>query len=148
MTHVRSVWAVALCAALLMSACSTTLPSSDCTKGNGQVITTSTGLQYEDLEICKGAETVVGKTVSVHYLGTLENGAKFDSSFDRNQPLDFVLGAGGVIKGWDEGVQGMRVGSKRRLIVPASLGYGTNGFPPTIPPNATLIFTVQVINVK
>lgn len=142
---------IALIAAVVLVSCgsSSAAPTAaSCTPGKGEVITTPSGLKYEDLTICEGRKAKVGDTVSVHYLGTLENGTKFDSSFDRNQPFPFQLGAGGVIKGWDEGVAGMAVGSKRRLTIPSDLGYGPQGNPPVIPPNATLIFVVQVMDIK
>ena len=93
-------------------------------KGNGKVVKTKSGLQYEDMTIGKGAEAVPGKTCVMHYTGTLTDGTKFDSSRDRNEPFDFDLGAGRVIKGWDEGVAGMKVGGRRKLTIPSDLGYG------------------------
>jgi len=114
--------------------------------------TTNSGLQYEDTVEGSGPEATAGKYVTVHYTGWLQNddgsaGAKFDSSKDRNDPFQFPLGAGHVIKGWDEGVQGMKVGGARRLIIPASLGYGARGAGGVIPPNATLIFDVELLDV-
>jgi len=111
----------------------------------GKEVTTSSGLQYIDLKIGTGATAQAGQTVSVHYTGWLENGKKFDSSVDRGQPFSFPLGAGRVIKGWDEGVQGMKVGGKRKLIIPSNLGYGARGAGGAIPPNATLIFEVELL---
>ena len=113
--------------------------------------TTASGLQYEDTTVGEGAEATKGKSVSVHYTGWLynngEQGAKFDSSRDRNDPFEFSLGAGMVIKGWDEGVQGMKIGGKRTLIIPAALGYGARGAGGVIPPNATLKFDVELLKV-
>jgi len=111
----------------------------------GNEVTTSSGLQYIDLKIGAGAIAQAGTNVSVHYTGWLENGKKFDSSVDRGQPFSFPLGAGRVIKGWDEGVQGMKVGGKRKLIIPSNLGYGARGAGGAIPPNATLIFEVELL---
>lgn len=113
--------------------------------------TTASGLQYEDTTVGEGAEATRGNPVSVHYTGWLYNdgvqGAKFDSSRDRNDPFGFQLGAGMVIQGWDEGVAGMKVGGQRTLIIPASLGYGARGAGGVIPPNATLKFDVELLKV-
>ncbi|MDF0675824.1 MAG: FKBP-type peptidyl-prolyl cis-trans isomerase [Nitrospira sp.] len=117
-------------------------------QSNTQEVTTSSGLKYVDQVLGTGDEAVVGKTASVHYTGWLENGKKFDSSLDRGQPFSFSLGAGRVIKGWDEGVQGMKVGGKRKLTVPSALGYGPRGAGGVIPPNATLIFDVELLGVR
>ena len=106
------------------------------------------GLKYTDDQVGTGAEATTGKTAVVHYTGWLMDGTKFDSSVDRNQPFSFPLGAGQVIKGWDEGVAGMKVGGKRTLIVPPALGYGARGAGGVIPPNATLKFEVQLLDVK
>ncbi|HFD31263.1 MAG TPA: FKBP-type peptidyl-prolyl cis-trans isomerase [Gammaproteobacteria bacterium] len=106
------------------------------------------GLKYEDLEEGTGTEAVAGKKVTVHYTGWLEDGSKFDSSHDRNDPFQFSLGAGMVIKGWDEGVAGMKIGGKRKLTIPSELGYGANGAGGVIPPNATLIFDVELLEVN
>ncbi|UOD27463.1 FKBP-type peptidyl-prolyl cis-trans isomerase [Massilia violaceinigra] len=116
------------------------------------IITTESGLQYEDTIVGEGAEAQAGQHVTVHYTGWLRNddgstGTQFDSSKGRNDPFQFPLGAGRVIKGWDEGVQGMKVGGARRLTIPASLGYGARGAGGAIPPNATLIFDVELLKV-
>lgn len=113
---------------------------------------TASGLQYEELQLGTGEEAKAGNHVSVHYTGWLQNtdgsaGSKFDSSKDRNDPFAFPLGAGHVIKGWDEGVQGMKVGGIRKLTIPAALGYGARGAGGVIPPNATLIFEVELLAV-
>jgi FKBP-type peptidyl-prolyl cis-trans isomerase FkpA len=115
---------------------------------NAETITTASGLQYQDLVIGTGAEAKTGDRVSVHYTGTLADGTKFDSSLDRNQPFELVLGAGGVIKGWEEGIPGMKVGGKRKLIIPPELGYGASGAGSAIPPNATLIFEIELLEIK
>lgn len=104
-------------------------------------------LEITDLVLGTGDEAVTGKQVSVHYTGTLTNGQKFDSSHDRGKPFGFPLGAGRVIKGWDQGVAGMKVGGKRKLVIPPELGYGARGFPPVIPPNSTLVFEVELLGV-
>ena len=105
-------------------------------------------LQMEDLVVGTGPEARKGQTVSVHYTGWLIDGTKFDSSLDRGRPFDFQLGAGQVIRGWDEGVTGMRVHGKRRLTIPPDLGYGPQGAGGVIPPNATLVFEVELLDVK
>jgi len=109
--------------------------------------TTPSGLIYEDAVAGSGAEAALGQTVSVHYTGWLTDGTKFDSSKDRNEPFEFPLGAGYVIRGWDEGVQGMRVGGVRKLTIPPALGYGARGAGGVIPPNATLLFEVELLEI-
>ncbi len=104
-------------------------------------------LKIEDLRVGNGAEAMAGKKVSVHYVGTLTDGKKFDSSRDRNDPFVFQLGAGQVIRGWDQGVVGMKVGGLRKLTIPPHLAYGERGFPGAIPPNATLVFEVELMAV-
>jgi FKBP-type peptidyl-prolyl cis-trans isomerase len=119
------------------------------TKVTGDGVKTDSGLQYWDIRMGNGETAKEGSHVRVHYTGWLTNGKKFDSSVDAHQPFDFTIGNGEVIKGWEEGVSGMRVGGKRQLRIPPSLGYGANGTPDgTIPPNATLIFDVQLLAVQ
>ncbi|GAO37705.1 peptidyl-prolyl cis-trans isomerase [Sulfuricella sp. T08] len=110
-------------------------------------ITTPSGLIYEDLGEGEGEAAQAGQRVSVHYTGWLTDGTKFDSSKDRNDPFDFPLGAGHVIRGWDEGVQGMKVGGARKLTIPPELGYGARGAGGVIPPNATLVFEVELLKI-
>ncbi len=113
-----------------------------------KIVTTPSGLKYVDLVVGTGAEAQKGQTVAVHYTGWLTDGKKFDSSVDRGQPFSFALGAGRVIKGWDEGVAGMKVGGKRKLMIPPQLGYGERGAGGgLIPPNAELIFEVQLLEI-
>ena len=115
---------------------------------SNQEVTTSSGLKYVDQVLGTGDVAVAGKTTTVHYTGWLENGKKFDSSVDRGQPFSFPLGGGRVIRGWDEGVEGMKVGGKRKLTIPSDLGYGSRGAGEVIPPNAILIFDVELLGVK
>jgi len=109
--------------------------------------TTPSGLIIDELVVGAGAAAAAGQQVTVHYTGWLTNGTKFDSSKDRGDPFIFPLGAGRVIKGWDEGVQGMKIGGKRKLTIPPALGYGTRGAGGVIPPNATLVFEVELLGV-
>ncbi len=114
-----------------------------------EVITTPSGLQYQDIEVGSGAKPQKGQEVVVHYTGWLQsNNQKFDSSVDRGQPFSFTLGQGMVIQGWDEGLASMHVGGKRRLIIPAALGYGARGAGGVIPPNATLVFDVELLDIQ
>jgi FKBP-type peptidyl-prolyl cis-trans isomerase len=110
-------------------------------------VTTPSGLKYVDIVVGTGQEAQKGQTVVVHYTGWLTDGMKFDSSVDRGQPFSFALGAGRVIKGWDEGVAGLKVGGKRTLMIPPQLGYGERGAGGVIPPNAELIFEVQLLEI-
>jgi len=109
--------------------------------------TTPSGLQYADTGMGNGPTPNEGQIVVVHFVGWLDDGTKFDSTRDRGKPFGFPLGSGQVIKGWDEGVRGMHVGGKRRLIVPPALGYGEKGVPPIVPPNAGLVFDVELVRV-
>src|SRR5215213_8639223 len=138
--------------AVLVAACAQSQsPSAGGSGGSGgaggQEVTTASGLKYTDTKVGTGAEAKAGQTAVVHYTGWLTNGTKFDSSKDRGQPFSFPLGGGRVIKGWDEGVKGMKVGGVRKLTIPPELGYGARGAGGVIPPNATLIFEVELLKV-
>jgi peptidylprolyl isomerase len=130
--------------ALIAAACD----DEDSKTKQGDVVTTPSGLQYEDIKVGDGVQPQAGQTVIVHYTGTLTNGTKFDSSRDRGQPFSFRLGTGEVIKGWDEGLSTMKVGGQRKLTIPPDLGYGARGAGGVIPPNATLVFDVELLDVK
>lgn len=116
--------------------------------GTGSEVTTASGLKYVDIIEGTGPTPQPGQLVSVDYTGTLENGTKFDSSFDKGKPMDFRFGVQPMIKGWDEGLKTMKVGGKRKLIIPANLGYGPTGRPPNIPGNSTLIFEIELLGAK
>jgi FKBP-type peptidyl-prolyl cis-trans isomerase len=113
-----------------------------------QEVTTESGLKYSDVAVGNGREAMLGDTATVHYTGWLTDGKKFDSSVDRKEPFSFRVGAGQVIKGWDEGVAGMKIGGKRKLTIPPQLGYGPRGAGGVIPPNATLIFDVELLGLR
>jgi peptidylprolyl isomerase len=115
---------------------------------SGQEVTTASGLKYVDIKIGKGESPQKGQTAVVHYTGWLTDGKKFDSSVERGMPFEFAIGQGKVIKGWDEGVSTMKVGGKRKLIIPPELGYGGRGAGGVIPPNATLVFEVELLEIK
>jgi FKBP-type peptidyl-prolyl cis-trans isomerase len=118
------------------------------TEVTGEGVKTASGLQYWDINVGTGAEAKPGSQVAVHYTGWLTTGKKFDNSIDAGKPFNFTIGRGEVIKGWDEGVAGMKVGGKRKLRIPADLAYGEKGYPGVIPANAILIFDVQLLEVK
>ncbi|MEI6206135.1 MAG: FKBP-type peptidyl-prolyl cis-trans isomerase [Desulfuromonadales bacterium] len=139
---------VALIGILAASVAIPAFAVQDAKKTDTKVVTTASGLKYTDVLVGKGASPVTGKPVKVHYTGTLENGTKFDSSVDRKEPFSFVIGVGQVIPGWDEGVMSMKVGGKRKLIIPSKLGYGARGAGGAIPPNATLLFDVELLDVS
>jgi FKBP-type peptidyl-prolyl cis-trans isomerase len=140
--------------ALFLSACG----GSDDAKGDAAgagfkidsaaLTKTPSGLQYQDVVTGSGAEATPGQVAVVHYTGWLTDGTKFDSSRDRGEPFSFPLGAGQVIAGWDQGVAGMKVGGRRKLVIPPDLGYGEMGSPPVIPPSATLVFDVELLEIK
>jgi FKBP-type peptidyl-prolyl cis-trans isomerase FkpA len=145
--------AVLVGAALLVTACMKKETKDESAApqaavGAEKLVTTSSGLQYQVLQEGTGAVAKAGQRVSVHYTGWLTDGKKFDSSVDRGQPFQFALGAGQVIRGWDEGVAGMKIGEKRKLTIPSNLGYGANGAGAVIPPNATLVFDVELLGVQ
>jgi FKBP-type peptidyl-prolyl cis-trans isomerase len=121
---------------------------SDAAAPAGAEVTTASGLKYQDMVIGTGAEATLGRTVRVHYTGWLADGTKVDSSVDRGQPIEFPLGTPGLIQGWNEGIAGMKVGGKRKLTIPPSLGYGATGKAPKVPPNATLVFDIELVGVS
>jgi FKBP-type peptidyl-prolyl cis-trans isomerase len=143
---------LALLFVLAIAACRKDAKSAGFSASLGVDTTTMTkapsGLWYTDMVVGQGAEAEPGRTVSVHYTGWLTNGTKFDSSRDRGEPFAFTLGAGQVISGWDEGVKGMKVGGRRKLVLPPQLAYGDGGAPPAIPPGATLVFDVELLGIE
>jgi peptidylprolyl isomerase len=137
-------------ATLLLCACQAKRESSETQLGEGAQsqpvgVTLPGGLVYQDYVVGSGTVADGGMRATVHYTGWLEDGTKFSSSYDENQPTEFMIGAGEVIQGWEQGVKGMRVGGKRKLIIPPELGYGDAGRPPIIPPGATLIFSIELV---
>ena len=156
MMKIRVNYAAVLFAAALLSAQTShhrttpaRVPNTNApTKVTGDGVKTDSGLQYWDIRVGTGAEAKSGNHVKVHYTGWFTTGKKFDSSVDAHQPYSFTLGQGSVIKGWDEGVTGMKVGGKRQLRIPPELAYGEKGYKNIIPPNATLIFDVQLLSTE
>ena len=138
---------VGLLSALLLFAVSAAADTSVPSKAAGKLVTTPSGLKYFDIKAGSGAQPKSGQRIKVHYTGWLTSGEKFDSSVDRGEPFEFKVGVGQVIKGWDEGVGSMRVGGKRQLHIPPALGYGERGAAGFIPPNASLIFDVELLAV-
>lgn len=126
---------------------STSRPNPDLEIAGQNQITKTNTLQIKDLAIGNGTQATAGKKLLIHYVGTLVNGTKFDSSYDRNKPIEITLGVGQVIKGWDLGVEGMKVGGKRQLVIPPNLAYGNNSPSPNIPPNSTLVFQVELLDI-
>jgi FKBP-type peptidyl-prolyl cis-trans isomerase FkpA len=144
----KRLWMVpALALAALCLAQAAYSDDKDKDKGKKEV-TTESGLKYTDLKEGEGTAAKKGDTVEVHYTGWLTDGKKFDSSVDRKKPFSFKLGAGEVIKGWDEGVAGMKPGGKRKLTIPPELAYGKKGFPGAFPPDATLVFEIELLKIK
>jgi len=139
--------ALALVTAVSLSAQTAKPNTAAPSKVTGDGVKTDSGLQYWDIKVGTGTEAKKGDHVKVHYTGWLTSGKKFDSSVDAGRPFDFTIGAGQVIKGWEEGVAGMKVGGKRQLRIPPLLGYGERGYPGVIPSNATLIFDVELLGV-
>ena len=163
MDNLKKLFLVALVAALVLVACGGGDPETDddaapadtptADAGGGgecstDYTTTDSGLKIRDIDCGDGDEAQRGDTLEVHYEGRLEDGRKFDASRDHGSTFEFQLGAGMVIAGWDEGLVGMKVGGKRELIIPPELGYGETGSPPAIPPNATLVFEVELVSIK
>ncbi len=148
----RAGAAAALALGVLLGLVAEAIPAPALAQTEGKPMTTASGLTIADTQVGTGAEARPGNTCVMHYTGWLyENGAKgakFDSSLDRGEPFEFGLGQGQVIKGWDEGVAGMKVGGKRTLIIPPQLGYGSRGAGGVVPPNATLLFDVELLGVK
>ena len=145
-------YSIVLATALLFTLMTILNSGADMQSGDnptgGQEVTTESGLKYRDVAVGNGREAALGDTATVHYTGWLADGKKFDSSVDRKEPFSFRVGAGQVIKGWDEGVAGMKIGGKRKLTIPPQLGYGSRGAGGVIPPNATLIFDVELLGLR
>lgn len=161
MDNYKKFFALLFAAAFLVAACGGGDDSADTETGSGEEevsadsgdcatepTVTDSGLEIEEIECGDGEEAQSGDTLEVHYEGRLEDGSKFDASRDRGATFEFQLGAGQVIQGWDEGLVGMKIGGKRLLTIPPELGYGKSGSPPVIPPNATLVFEVELMDIK
>lgn len=142
----RGVWLIQVVLVLSLTTVSSATDKE--TKSMAEQTVTESGLKYVDLVVGTGRQAELGDTASVHYTGWLADGKKFDSSLDRKEPFSFRLGAGQVIKGWDEGVMGMNIGGKRKLTIPPQLGYGARGAGGVIPPNATLTFDVELLDLR
>lgn len=142
------VWVVQGALLLCLSSGSIAADNKETKNMTEQTVTTESGLKYLDMTVGTGRLAELGDTASVHYTGWLADGKKFDSSVDRKEPFSFRLGAGQVIKGWDEGVMGMKIGGKRKLTIPPQLGYGARGAGGVIPPNATLTFDVELLDLR
>ena len=142
------VWMVQVALLLCFSSGSIAADNKETKKMAEQTVTTESGLTYLDMTVGSGRLAELGDTASVHYTGWLADGKRFDSSVDRKEPFSFRLGAGQVIKGWDEGVMGMKIGGKRKLTIPPQLGYGARGAGGVIPPNATLTFDVELLDLR
>lgn len=146
----KTLCRVLLAVALLAAASPSALAGQERSPANsgGREIVTPSGLKYVDLRIGQGEAATTGKIIEVHYVGWLENGAKFDSSRDRDRPFTFRLGAGDAPKGWDEGLAGMKVGGKRKLVIPPELGFGRQGVGSVVPPNAVLLYEFELLEVR